>query len=286
MPELSKARKLLILFLTWFTYIIIGAFIFQAIEGTNENKNGNSGELFKEIKKNITETFNMTDAEFDNFVRQIESATSSSPQGKEWTYVHAMSFIIQLLTTIGYGNITPVTTAGRILCIFYALFGIPLNIWLLQFVGQVVLNGQQILVTRVEKDLLKKNSEQVNFLNEKCALLGVLLLFTLLLICTGIQVALEEWTFLEGFYCYFITFATVGFGDLIPGQSTSGLGLLRIFLIIFGLVAMSNVLNALASCTDILSLLKAIKARCGGTDSSEVEEKENYEVEMSAHDPK
>ena len=101
MPELSKARKLLILFLTWFTYIIIGAFIFQAIEGTNENKNGNSGELFKEIKKNITETFNMTDAEFDNFVRQIESAALSSPHGKEWTYVHAMSFIIQLLTTIG-----------------------------------------------------------------------------------------------------------------------------------------------------------------------------------------
>lgn len=31
-----------------------------------------------------------------------------------------------LLTTIGYGNLVPVTFKGRIFCIFYALFGVPL----------------------------------------------------------------------------------------------------------------------------------------------------------------
>ncbi|XP_074623084.1 potassium channel subfamily K member 4-like isoform X4 [Acropora palmata] len=227
----------------------------------------------------------MTESEFDNFVLQIQSAASSSEKGNEWTFTNAMSFIVQLLTTIGYGNITPVTTAGRIICIFYALIGIPLNIMLLQLVGQVVLRGQQILVSKVEKDLLKREGEP-KFVNEKCTLLGLLLLLTLLLVCTGIQVSLDNWTFLDGIYCYFITFATVGFGDLIPGNSQGpkkpGLVLLRILLIVLGLVAMSNVLNAILSCEDSAKWLTRLRGRCSGetTDSVEEEEKGNN-IEMT-----
>ena len=96
--------KLLIVFLSWILYIIIGAFIFQAIEGSNDNATGISGaKLLEEIKKNVTATFNMTESEFDNFVLQIQSATltSSSEKGNEWTFTNAMAFIVQLLTTIG-----------------------------------------------------------------------------------------------------------------------------------------------------------------------------------------
>lgn len=94
--------KLLILFLSWILFIIIGAFIFQAIEGSNDNATGNSEvKLLEEIKKNVTATFNMTESEFDNFVQQIQSAASSSEKGNEWTFTNAMSFIVQLLTTIG-----------------------------------------------------------------------------------------------------------------------------------------------------------------------------------------
>lgn len=284
--------KLLIVFLSWILYIIIGAFIFQAIEGSNDNATGNSGvKLLEEIKKNVTATFNMTESEFDNFVLQIQSAASSSEKGNEWTFTHAMAFIVQLLTTIGYGNITPVTTAGRIICIFYALIGIPLNIMLLQLVGQVVLRGQQILVSKVEKDLLKREGEP-KFVNEKCTLLGLLLLLTLLLVCTGIQVSLDNWTFLDGIYCYFITFATVGFGDLIPGNSQEqgpikpGLVFLRILLIVLGLVAMSNVLNAVLSCEDSAKWLTRLRGRCSGetTDSVEEEEKGNN-IEMTDPTP-
>lgn len=94
--------KLLILFLSWILFIIIGAFIFQAIEGSNDNATGNSKvKLLEEIKKNVTATFNMTESEFDNFVQQIQSAASSSEKGNEWTFINAMPFIVQLLTTIG-----------------------------------------------------------------------------------------------------------------------------------------------------------------------------------------
>ena len=97
----STRLKLVIVFLTWILFIIIGALIFQAIEGSNDNATGNSeAKLLEKIKKNITATFNMTESEFDNFVQQIRSAASTE-KGNEWTFTNAMAFIIQLLTTIG-----------------------------------------------------------------------------------------------------------------------------------------------------------------------------------------
>lgn len=154
---------------------------------------------------------------------------------------------------------------------------------LLQLAGQMVLRGQQILVSKVEKDLLKREGEP-KFVNEKCTLLGLLLLLTLLLVCTGIQISLDNWTFLDGIYCYFITFATVGFGDLIPGPKRAGpvLVLLRILLIVLGLVAMSNVLNAVLSCEDSGKWLTRLRGRCSGetTDSVEEEDKGNN-IEMT-----
>lgn len=43
-----------------------------------------------------------------------------------WTITTAIFFTTTLLTTIGYGNLVPVTATGRMFCIFYALFGVPL----------------------------------------------------------------------------------------------------------------------------------------------------------------
>ena len=134
-----------------------------------------------------------------------------------------------------------------------------------------MLNGQQTLVSKFEAGCLKREGAP-KFLNEKCTLLGFLILLTLLFISTGIHMEIEDWTFLEGFYCYFITFTTVGFGDLIPGQSRKKTGdvVLRIILIILGLVAMSNMLIAIANCHDAAQLFKKLKACCGKTGSVEI----------------
>lgn len=41
----------------------------------------------------------------------------------------------------GYGNLSPTTAIARILCIVFALFGIPLNLVVLNRIGQLMLSG-------------------------------------------------------------------------------------------------------------------------------------------------
>ena len=171
-------------------------------------------------------------------------------------------YIFTFGLTSGYGNLTPTTSGGRVLCIFYAFFGIPLTILLLQLIGEKLLHGEQVLVTAFERRFLKRE-ETPRYLNEKCFFLGLLVLVIILTTSAAIHMKTDEWTFLEGFYCFFITYTTVGFGDFIPGRNGTAAHLAsRIIFIIIGLVAMSNVLNALAGFSDTAKLFGRLRAYC------------------------
>lgn len=99
MPE--KAYKLLVLFLTWLIYIIIGVFMFKAVEGDSGSiEKSNAGLRLKKLKEDVTKNYNMSEDEFDVLVWQIQLVNSSSAE-PEWNYRNTLSFIIQLLTTIG-----------------------------------------------------------------------------------------------------------------------------------------------------------------------------------------
>lgn len=53
-----------------------------------------------------------------------------------------LSFIRELVKIhdfAGYGNMSPSSTAGQIFCVFFALFGIPLNVVVLNRVGKYML---------------------------------------------------------------------------------------------------------------------------------------------------
>lgn len=44
-----------------------------------------------------------------------------------WTFYHAFFFAFTVCSTVGYGNISPTTFAGRIVMIVYSVIGIPVN---------------------------------------------------------------------------------------------------------------------------------------------------------------
>ncbi len=55
----------------------------------------------------------------------------------KWTYVQSVFFSSTIITTVGYGNIAPVTTGGRVFCILFAIIGIPFTLSVIADVGQI-----------------------------------------------------------------------------------------------------------------------------------------------------
>ncbi|XP_035178453.1 potassium channel subfamily K member 17-like [Oxyura jamaicensis] len=132
-----------------------------------------------------------------------------------WDFSGSFFFSISAITTIGYGNLSPSTVAGRIFCILFALFGIPLNLVLLNEIGQVMLLGVQRCAHRLEEMFHWKIKAAL--LMKTCALVSGLLLF--LLLPPLLFSDKEGWTYEEGFYYSFITLSTIGFGDYVIGMN-------------------------------------------------------------------
>uniref|UniRef100_A0A670Y6G2 Potassium two pore domain channel subfamily K member 17 n=1 Tax=Pseudonaja textilis TaxID=8673 RepID=A0A670Y6G2_PSETE len=118
-----------------------------------------------------------------------------------WDFVGSFFFSVSTVTTIGYGNLSPNSVVSQVFCIFFALFGIPLNLILLNRIGQLMLSGVHLSVV----------------LTWTCALGAGLLLF--LLLPPLLFTAIEGWTYEEGFYYSFITLSTIGFGDYVIGMN-------------------------------------------------------------------
>uniref|UniRef100_A0A8C3Q1U4 Potassium channel subfamily K member n=1 Tax=Chrysolophus pictus TaxID=9089 RepID=A0A8C3Q1U4_CHRPC len=132
-----------------------------------------------------------------------------------WDFSGSFFFSISAITTIGYGNLSPSTAAGRIFCILFALFGIPLNLVLMNEIGQLMLLGVQRSAHHLEEMFHLKIKAAL--LMKTCALVMGLLLFLLLppLLFSN----KEGWTYEESFYYSFVTLSTIGFGDYVIGMN-------------------------------------------------------------------
>ena len=81
---------------------MVGMFIFRAVERDDKpDPEQSKPQLLENIKDNITAKYNMSEAEFDSIVKQVEAASSASSDGPEWSYHESISFVVQLVTTIG-----------------------------------------------------------------------------------------------------------------------------------------------------------------------------------------
>ncbi|XP_035674177.1 potassium channel subfamily K member 16-like [Branchiostoma floridae] len=148
----------------------------------------------------------------------------------------AVFFAAVVVTTIGYGHVTPQTTGGRVFLMFYALFGMPLMLaWLAdinRLVGRLLhfLVGKINSVVRPELPADKARRVPVWVI--------VLLLVIYLLVGAGVLCFWEDWTFMDSLYYTYITASTIGFGDIVP---TKQLYVLIVFpYILLGLSLVSN----------------------------------------------
>ncbi|RWS29091.1 open rectifier potassium channel protein 1-like protein, partial [Leptotrombidium deliense] len=163
-----------------------------------------------------------------------------------WDFFNSFFFAITVVTTIGYGHLSPSTLSGRLFCIVFAIFGIPMTGILLGAIGD---RFSRCFLDKVHKVRKRTDKHRVNKLIVlKHALFYLMPWFIVFLILPSIIFKyIEDWTILEGFYYSFITLSTIGFGDYVAGQQSGSwirvYKVLVVLWIIFGLAYLSMILN-------------------------------------------
>ncbi|KAF2353425.1 Potassium channel domain, partial [Trinorchestia longiramus] len=73
----------------------------------------------------------------------------------QWRFMESVLFSCTVLTTIGYGNMAPVTTGGRLFCILFGFIGIPLTLSVIAALGTLFANAVSAAGHRSRRLLLK-----------------------------------------------------------------------------------------------------------------------------------
>ena len=127
---------------------------------------------------------------------------------------------IILLAILGYGHVTPLSDTGKLFCILYALIGIPLTLVLF-----TALVERLMILTNALLQLLADRYGHI-YSAFHIRLIHIVILLTFLIMVVFLVPAAifsyieDSWNFLDAFYYCFISMATIGLGDYIPGDHT------------------------------------------------------------------
>ncbi|XP_040844432.1 potassium channel subfamily K member 9 [Ochotona curzoniae] len=199
-----------------FTYLLVGAAVFDALESDHEMR---EEEKLKAEEIRIKGKYNISNEDY----RQLELVIlQSEPHraGVQWKFAGSFYFAITVITTIGYGHAAPGTDAGKAFCMFYAVLGIPLTLVMFQSLGERMNTFVRYLLKRVKKGCGMHNTD-VSM--ENMVTVGFFSCMGTLCIGAAAFSQCEDWSFFHAYYYCFITLTTIGFGDYVALQSKGAL---------------------------------------------------------------
>lgn len=178
---------------------------------------------------------------------------------EQWGVIDSLYFAVTVFTTIGYGDLSPSTDAGRLFTVFFAIYGIGILGGFLTIIGNIVMDaGHRAMANteaRAKKRILAMFSASEDeslgdvgtktICKEMCMatvlefpIIAMLLIFTILL---GLP---EGRSIISSIYFAVITATTIGFGDFHPTETW--LRAIYIIYLPFSVAVFGQVLSKIA----------------------------------------
>ncbi|KFD62475.1 hypothetical protein M514_04449 [Trichuris suis] len=218
--------------------------LWQLFRNQSISSKGHWDQLVDDYFDQLMET--MHEAFSDNYISVDEIRNNRTEN--VWTFSSSFFFSITLITTIGYGHLVPKTLDGRVACLIFAVFGIPLILVTIADLGKFLslLTGKTyVALSGSCKTICKRtcilfplcakrsscegsarghestsvsetyagNMSENEFLNPDEKTVSVFFVMAIWIGYTALGALLlqlwEPWTFFDSFYYCFITVTTI-----------------------------------------------------------------------------
>uniref|UniRef100_A0A4W4HC14 Potassium channel domain-containing protein n=1 Tax=Electrophorus electricus TaxID=8005 RepID=A0A4W4HC14_ELEEL len=229
--------RFLLLAILILVYLLCGAAVFSAIERPSELQ---AHVRWNRTLYNFSDRFNITLQDLNSFLREYETAVAAGIRADSlrprWDFTGAFYFVGTVVSTIGFGMTTPVTVAGKVFLIFYGLLGCAgtilfFNLFLERIITllAVVMKAFRLRRLRTSGFLppgICRDFAASSLPGWKPSVYHVMLILGLSAIvisccASAMYSPVEGWAYLDSLYFCFVTFSTIGFGDLVSSQGES-----------------------------------------------------------------
>uniref|UniRef100_A0A8B9TU25 Potassium two pore domain channel subfamily K member 12 n=1 Tax=Anas platyrhynchos TaxID=8839 RepID=A0A8B9TU25_ANAPL len=269
-------------------YLSAGATVFSALESPSEA----AAQLrWNRTLHNFSRIFNISLPELRAFLRSYEAAMAAGIRvdalRPRWDFPGAFYFVGTVVSTIGFGMTTPATVAGKVFLIVYGLFGCAGTILFFNlFLERIISLLAFIMKACHERQLRRSGLLPPNFRRGSAmagvgSLIGwkpsvyhvmlILGIFAITLSCcaSAMYTFVEGWNYIDSLYYCFVTFSTIGFGDLVSSQNAvyQNQGLYRFgnfIFILMGVCCIYSLFNVISIMIKQLLnwVLKKFECRC------------------------
>jgi len=253
--------RLIALVIVYIFYLSVGAAIFSSIEGPYEQRI--LSDLRKKRDDFLVKHPCVTDRELEAFVKHVVAAQEmgiyplrNTSDKRSWGFGSSFFFAGTVVTTIGYGNIAPLSDGGKVFCMVFAVFGIPMTAIMLTAIVERLLQLTDLLETFLCSTCTVRGipPAYLRFLHLSLIMCGVVVL--VMLIPAVIFMLLEDWSYFEALYFCFISLTTIGLGDFVPGDDpkwrrSEYRSLYKVFCVFFFITGLTFLLLILELCAKV-----------------------------------
>jgi len=224
-----------LLLAVYVAYVIVGAALFSLIERPKEEElrtdlNIAIDKFLVDHRQCVTdhELAVLLKLVIDVENRGVSATQRNNSMATNWNIGQSIFFAASVITTIGYGNVTPLSDGGKAFCIGYAFIGVILTAVVFDATVLRLMRPTSMLLSLLSRCILRlrcrprsggsrPSSFRISLL--RLSILFLLLFLLFFVIPSAILDALEkDWTFFDAFYYCFISLTTIGLGDYVPAD--------------------------------------------------------------------